>query len=47
MRKLTEEQLVKVNGGGTFYDWYTDIRNFVNNSLGDLIRGIKDGWKSK
>lgn len=46
MKKLSTEQLMMVNGGG-LRDIYTDVRDFVNKNLGDLVRGIKDGWNSK
>lgn len=45
MRKLNDYQLEMINGGGP-YELYKEIRDFVNNSLNDLIQGIKDGWNS-
>lgn len=47
MKKLSVQQLYNINGGGIFRETYEDIRHFVNKNLRDLIRGIKDGWKSR
>ncbi len=42
MRRLTNAELLSVNGGDK--NIYEEIRDFVNNNLGDLIDGIRDGW---
>jgi len=47
LQEMNIKELETVDGGGTLKDIYTDIRDFINNNLGDLIRGIKDGWNSK
>ena len=44
MRKLNSEELLSINGGDK--TWYEKVRDFVNDNLGDLVRGIKDGWNS-
>ena len=46
MKKLNNIELSNVNGGGPLMDWYNDIKDFVNNHVGDLWRGMKDGWNS-
>ena len=45
MRKLNSEELLSINGGDK--TWYEKVRDFVNDNLGELVRGIKDGWNSK
>lgn len=46
MKKLTEKELKKVDGGFNLKDTYEGVRDFVNNNLADLARGIRDGWKN-
>ena len=45
MRKLNNTELLSVNGGDK--NLYEQVRDFINNNLGDLIQGIKDGWNGK
>ena len=45
MRKLNNTELLYVNGGDKTL--YEKVRDFVNNNLVDLLRGIKDGWNGK
>ncbi len=47
MTKLNEKELTMVNGGNIVtevIEAYEAVRDFVNNNLGDLVQGIKDGW---
>lgn len=46
MKELTEKGLKKVEGGFDLFQIYEETKDFVNNKSGDLIRGIKDGWKN-
>lgn len=46
MKKLTEKELKKVEGGFDPFQIYEEAKDFVNNKAGDLIRGFKDGWKN-
>ena len=46
MKTLSKKQLMMVDGGGKLKEYYEDARDFINNNLGDLVRGIKDGWNS-
>jgi hypothetical protein len=45
MRKLNNTELLSVNGGDKTL--YEKVRDFVNNNLGDLVKGIRDGWNGK
>lgn len=45
-KKVTEKELKKVEGGFNLKDTYEGVRDFVNNNLADLARGIRDGWKN-
>lgn len=47
MEYIDDNELMELNGGGVLMDTYKDVRDFVNDHLGDLVRGIKDGWNSK
>ena len=38
-------ELLSVNGGDKTL--YEKVRDFVNNNLGDLVKGIRDGWNGK
>ena len=40
-----EPELLSVNGGDKTL--YEKVRDFVNNNLGDLVKGIRDGWNGK
>ena len=40
MRKLNNTELLSVNGGDKTL--YEKVRDFVNNNLGDLVKGIRD-----
>ena len=40
IRKLNNTELLSVNGGDKTL--YEKVRDFVNNNLGDLVKGIRD-----
>ncbi len=44
MRKLSNEALVNVNGGGAKKIW-DEFCYFVNEAIPSFINGAKKGWK--
>ena len=46
MKKLNNNELNAINGGGPIREVYEDVRYIITEAIPDVWRGFKAGWRS-